>query len=521
MEILLTPDFVQAVDEHIAAHPPERMMHALGRLRPDGSVMLSHWVVDGHADTSGSHVRASSQGEQAIQELERSESVSYLGVIHSHPASVPEPSGQDGNAAADLLELNPHMPLALVGVVVSTDTGRTGDRLIDTGFGELVIYTAGRGRAGLHPAALSVVDPVADFYDGAARRLPRNAFDAVRGATAVVIGCGSLGSVVAEQLVRAGVPRLVLIDPDRVEAHNLTRTVFGLDDVGDLKVDALARRLRGINPRVALELHDWMVDPSAVDKLSEIVADADIVLGMADSPKAMAIVDVVLHEQDKPGVFAGVYRGGIGADIVTVLPGLTACYRCTVAPRVQAGSLQPGMDYSQGRLSGAVALGADVSIVALLAARAGLGVIGLLRGSDTLMDPVAHSGRNFLQLGLAPGFFDSSGFLAGARAQHAFQSIWAAAAGRSDCPECGGRVVGVHADGFADGVSSPLEATNGRGPDGREADQGRPVWQPLGRVSGIPSLARQGGTAAAGGAVAVATRATRAVAWGLNRLMGL
>ena len=49
--ILLTPSFAAAVDKQLAAFEPERMMHALGRVRPDGSVLLSHWVTDSDADS--------------------------------------------------------------------------------------------------------------------------------------------------------------------------------------------------------------------------------------------------------------------------------------------------------------------------------------------------------------------------------------------------------------------------------------------------------------------------------------
>jgi molybdopterin/thiamine biosynthesis adenylyltransferase len=459
MRVLMTSDFARAIHDHIAVFPPERMVHALGTVRPDGSVLLTHWVADAEADASGSHVRASGSAEKAIQELERAERVTYLGVIHSHPVGFPEPSDQDGVAVADLLRLNPHLPLALVGVVVSVRTSRSGRRVHDLGAGELVVYgmsAHGQGGAGLVPADLAVVDRDRDFYAGAARRLPRGAFDGMRGAHAAVIGCGSLGSVAAEQLVRAGVPRLTLIDPDRVEVHNLTRTVFGLDDVGRPKVDALADRLLAINPRVEVECHDWTVDPSAVDKLSAIIAESDVVLGMADSPKAMSIVDVLLHERDRPGVFAGVYRGAAGADIVTVLPGLTACYRCTVAPRVKSTGLQPGVDYSTGRIAGAVALGVDVTTVAVLVARVALGVVGLMRDTDPLMATAAFDGRNFLQLGLAPGFFDATGFFAGAQGQHAFQSIWAAAQGDPDCPECGDRALAPTPPAITQAGAHPL-----------------------------------------------------------------
>lgn len=449
MEVLLTEDFVRAVDEHLAAHPPERMLHALGRVRPDGSVLLSHWVADADADASGAHVRASAAGEAAVQAAEREHGLTYLGVVHSHPASVPEPSGQDGRALADLLALNPHIPVGLVGVVVSIATGRTGAQVLDVGRGELVLHTmTSKGRR-LTPAAIRVTDRATGFWSAAADRLPGEALEAVREVHVTLVGAGSLGSVAAEQMVRAGVPRLTLIDPDRVEAHNLTRTTYQLADVGRFKVDALADRLHAINPEVSVDVATWAVDPSAHAKLSDIVADSSLVLGLADAPRALALLDAVLHEQDTPGIFAGVYRAAVGADVITVLPGITACYRCTVAPRVEAVDLAPGIDYTTGRISGAVALGADVALVGVLAARLGLAVLGLLRGTDPLLEAPALQGRNFLQVGLAPGFFDDTNLFAAVPGQHAIQTLWARAAGDPDCDRCGhlaDATVGADAD---------------------------------------------------------------------------
>ncbi len=70
-----------------------------------------------------------------------------------------------------------------------------------------------------------------------------------------IIGLGGLGSNVAWMLVRAGVGALVLADPDAVEAGNLDRQFYFLDQVGLAKTDALAANLLRIRPDVRLELH--------------------------------------------------------------------------------------------------------------------------------------------------------------------------------------------------------------------------------------------------------------------------
>ncbi|MFP4318348.1 MAG: HesA/MoeB/ThiF family protein, partial [Phormidium sp.] len=69
-----------------------------------------------------------------------------------------------------------------------------------------------------------------------------------------IFGCGSGGSYIAEQLVRSGLGELVLCDMDRVEAHNLCRSGYEIQDLGVPKVNALSRKLRNINPSIKLEL---------------------------------------------------------------------------------------------------------------------------------------------------------------------------------------------------------------------------------------------------------------------------
>lgn len=66
-----------------------------------------------------------------------------------------------------------------------------------------------------------------------------------------IVGCGSVGSTVAENLVRCGVTNLTLWDFDHVEAHNIVNQMFRQKDIGRTKAEALADILTEINPDVA------------------------------------------------------------------------------------------------------------------------------------------------------------------------------------------------------------------------------------------------------------------------------
>ncbi len=65
-----------------------------------------------------------------------------------------------------------------------------------------------------------------------------------------IVGCGSVGATVAENLARCGITKFTLWDFDEVEPHNLANQIFRQQDVGTKKVDALLDILMEINPDI-------------------------------------------------------------------------------------------------------------------------------------------------------------------------------------------------------------------------------------------------------------------------------
>ena len=73
-----------------------------------------------------------------------------------------------------------------------------------------------------------------------------------------VIGCGSVGSTVAELLARFGLTNISLYDFDVVEEHNLVNQMFVLEDIGELKTHQVMKHILEINPMAkdGIELYD-------------------------------------------------------------------------------------------------------------------------------------------------------------------------------------------------------------------------------------------------------------------------
>lgn len=69
-----------------------------------------------------------------------------------------------------------------------------------------------------------------------------------------IIGCGSVGSTVAENLARCGIRSITLWDFDKVEEHNIVNQMFTKDQVGKEKSEALKEILQNINPDINVKI---------------------------------------------------------------------------------------------------------------------------------------------------------------------------------------------------------------------------------------------------------------------------
>lgn len=111
-----------------------------------------------------------------------------------------------------------------------------------------------------------------------------------------IVGCGSVGSTVAENLARCGVSRFTLWDFDDVEAHNIVNQMFRQQDIGRNKVDALKDIILEINPdaNIKLKPNGWngeMMSGYIFLAVDSIDVRRKIVEQMFDSIYVKAIFD--------------------------------------------------------------------------------------------------------------------------------------------------------------------------------------------------------------------------------------
>ncbi len=145
-------------------------------------------------------------------------------------------------------------------------------------------------------------------------------------ATAVVVGCGALGTVILDQLARAGVGTIRCIDRDFVEPSNLQRQ--SLYDEADAaacrpKAEAAAARLRAVNGAITIEPVVAEVGSRTVERL---VAGATVVLDGTDNFRTRHLLNEACQRARIPWIY-GACVGSYGLSL-TIIPGHGPCLAC-------------------------------------------------------------------------------------------------------------------------------------------------------------------------------------------------
>ena len=190
-----------------------------------------------------------------------------------------------------------------------------------------------------------------------------------------VVGCGGLGGYVVEELARLGVGRIVVIDPDLFEEHNLNRQLFSSPaSLGQAKVQAAVERINAINPAVTLVPVQAAVSPeNGVELLGgcRVAVDAlDTIQVRLELAEICAALDIPLVH----GAIAGWY-----GHVATHFPGddtLQTIYRSWKAGK--------GVEQTLGNPSFTPALVASLQVAEVCKLLIGRGTP--LRGRQLMVD---------------------------------------------------------------------------------------------------------------------------------------
>jgi len=182
-----------------------------------------------------------------------------------------------------------------------------------------------------------------------------------------VCGCGALGTVLANHLVRAGVGFVRIVDRDFVEVSNLQRQVlFDESDVTNNmpKAVAAANKLRAVNSAVTIEPVVADIDRT---NILDLCRDADVIMDGTDNFEVRYTINDAAVKLGKPWVFGGAV--GSEGQTMTIVPGETPCLRCVF--EASPGPGEVGTCETAGVLGPAVAVVASYQAAEALKLLAG------------------------------------------------------------------------------------------------------------------------------------------------------
>jgi len=160
-----------------------------------------------------------------------------------------------------------------------------------------------------------------DIFD----HVPQWDQEKVRNARVLVVGAGALGNEVLKNLALLNVKRIAILDFDRVEASNLSRSVLYRPsdaELGRPKAVAAAERLLEINSE--LEILVQMGDV-AIDLSLGLLANVDVIIGCVDNRLARLYLNRLAWRAGKPWVDGGILN--LSGQVAAYIPG-KSCYEC-------------------------------------------------------------------------------------------------------------------------------------------------------------------------------------------------
>lgn len=142
----------------------------------------------------------------------------------------------------------------------------------------------------------------------------------------LIVGLGSGGASIAVELAKAGVGNFALVDFDRLELHNISRHIAGVNELGRLKTNIVRDAILGKNPYANISTYpiDIMEDTATIERL---VSETDLVIAATDSLPSRYLLNALIIKYGKVGLFGRAVTRAEGGDVLRVRPG-GPCYAC-------------------------------------------------------------------------------------------------------------------------------------------------------------------------------------------------
>lgn len=142
----------------------------------------------------------------------------------------------------------------------------------------------------------------------------------------LIVGLGSGGASIAVDLAKAGVGNFTLIDFDRIELHNISRHIAGVNELGRLKTNVVRDAILAKNPYANVDV--FPVDMNKeLELIENEVKKTDLVIAATDSLNSRYRLNSLIIKYKKVGLFGRAITRAEGGDVLRVRPG-GPCYAC-------------------------------------------------------------------------------------------------------------------------------------------------------------------------------------------------
>lgn len=166
--------------------------------------------------------------------------------------------------------------------------------------------------------------------DLASRRQGIIETDLLKNTSVLIIGLGTGGVHIALELAKTGVGKFILIDPDRLEAGNISRHHAGISFIGRKKVLAGRDLILEKNPQAIIEVHSFRADDDHSKQLSALIESTNLTICATDNRESKLLINSLCVDANKVVIFGGANRRAYGGRVFRVLPRESACYHCFV-----------------------------------------------------------------------------------------------------------------------------------------------------------------------------------------------
>ncbi|KUO96124.1 ThiF family adenylyltransferase [Ferroacidibacillus organovorans] len=147
--------------------------------------------------------------------------------------------------------------------------------------------------------------------------------------SAVIVGLGTIGSSIALDLAKAGIGKVALVDHGSLDVGNVVRHVGNLQQLGQLKIEAVTAHMKSHNPYIEIqEIPTYVGAFQDEEVLTNWISSADILICAVGHSPTERYLDRIARQSNTPTVYTFSSSGAWSGRAFRVIPGTTGCYHC-------------------------------------------------------------------------------------------------------------------------------------------------------------------------------------------------